>query len=73
MIAPPGAILLPPPFLPPPVLEPEPAPDTELHRAHVPSYLEAVRLAPMKGDDPAHGLGTDTSRSGHAVPCTSQS
>ena len=41
------------------LLEPEPAPDAELHRAHVPSYLEAVRLAPVKGDDPAHGLGTD--------------
>ncbi len=41
------------------LLEPEPAPDAELHRVHVPSYLEAVRLAPVKGDDPAHGLGTD--------------
>jgi acetoin utilization protein AcuC len=41
------------------LLEPEPAPDTELHRVHVPSYLEAVRLAPVNGDDPVHGLGTD--------------
>ena len=41
------------------LLEPEPAPDTELHRVHVPSYLEAVRRAPLNGDDPAHGLGTD--------------
>lgn len=41
------------------LLGPEPAPDTELYRAHVPSYLQAVRLAPVEGDDPAHGLGTD--------------
>ena len=41
------------------LLEPEPAPDAELERVHVPSYLEAVRAAPEKGDDFAHGLGTD--------------
>ena len=41
------------------LLEPEPAPDAELERVHVPSYLEAVRAAPEKGDDSAHGLGTD--------------
>ena len=41
------------------LLEPEPAAEEELHRVHAPSYLEAVRLAPEKGDDPAHGLGTD--------------
>ena len=41
------------------LLEPEPALDAELERVHVPSYLEAVRVAPVKGDDPAHGLGTD--------------
>jgi acetoin utilization protein AcuC len=41
------------------LLEPEPAPDAELERVHVPSYLEAVRAAPGKGDDFAHGLGTD--------------
>ena len=41
------------------LLEPEPAPDAELQRVHVPSYLEAVRAAPEKGDDFAHGLGTD--------------
>ena len=40
-------------------LEPEPAPDAELERVHVPSYLEAVRAAPEMGDDFAHGLGTD--------------
>ena len=36
-----------------------PAAEEDLHRAHVPSYLEAVRRAPDTGDDPAHGLGTD--------------
>jgi acetoin utilization protein AcuC len=41
------------------LLEPEPAPDAELERVHVPSYLEAVRAAPVKGDDPVHGLGSD--------------
>jgi acetoin utilization protein AcuC len=41
------------------LLEPEPAPDAELERVHVPSYLDAVRRAPVNGDDPAHGLGTD--------------
>ncbi len=41
------------------LLEPEPAPDAELQRGHVPSYLDAVRAAPEKGDDFAHGLGTD--------------
>jgi acetoin utilization protein AcuC len=40
------------------LLEPEPALDAELERVHVPSYLEAVRVAPVKGDDPVHGLGT---------------
>ena len=41
------------------LLEPEPAPDAELERVHVRSYLEAVRAAPERGDDFAHGLGTD--------------
>src|SRR4249920_426854 len=41
------------------LLEPEPAPDAELERVHVPSYLEAVRAAPERGDDLVHGLGTD--------------
>src|SRR5512133_898165 len=41
------------------LLEPEPASDAELERLHVPPYLAAVRAAPEKGDDCAHGLGTD--------------
>ena len=41
------------------LLEPAPAPDAELERVHVPSYLEAVRAAPERGNDPVHGLGTD--------------
>src|SRR5512132_3265612 len=32
------------------LLEPEPAPDAELERGHVSSYLEAVRAAPEKGE-----------------------
>ncbi len=39
-------------------LVPTPAPDEELERVHVASYLAAVRRAPEHGDDPAHQLGT---------------
>ena len=39
-------------------LVPEPAPDEELQRIHVPSYLEAVRSAP-ETPTIGHGLGTD--------------
>ena len=39
-------------------LVPTPAPDAELERVHVASYLEAVRRAPQHGDDPVHQLGT---------------
>jgi acetoin utilization protein AcuC len=41
------------------LLEPTPAPDSELERVHASSYLAAVRSAPETGDDPVHGLGTD--------------
>ncbi|WP_216207941.1 acetoin utilization protein AcuC [Amycolatopsis aidingensis] len=41
-----------------PLLVPEPATEAELHRAHVPEYLEAVKQAPMVGHDVGHGLGT---------------
>jgi acetoin utilization protein AcuC len=41
------------------LLEPEHASEAEVQRVHVRSYLDAVRAAPEKGDDPAHGLGTD--------------
>jgi acetoin utilization protein AcuC len=40
------------------LLVPAPAPDEEVRRIHVPSYLDAVRRAPIDGDDPAHQLGT---------------
>jgi acetoin utilization protein AcuC len=39
-------------------LVPTPAPDAELERVHVASYLDAVRRAPQHGDDPVHQLGT---------------
>jgi acetoin utilization protein AcuC len=39
-------------------LVPAPAPDEEIRRIHVPSYLDAVKAAPSHGDDPAHQLGT---------------
>ncbi len=39
-------------------LVPAPAPDEELERVHVASYLDAVRRAPQHGDDPVHQLGT---------------
>jgi acetoin utilization protein AcuC len=39
-------------------LVPAPAPDEEVRRIHVPSYLDAVRRAPIDGDDPVHQLGT---------------
>src|SRR5918998_4920505 len=41
------------------LLEPRPAPASEIERGHASSYLAAVRSAPELGDDPAHGLGTD--------------
>ena len=40
------------------LLAPTPAPDEELQRVHVASYLDAVRVAPERGGDPAHQLGT---------------
>ena len=39
-------------------LVPTAAPDEELTRVHLASYLDAVRVAPERGDDPAHQLGT---------------
>ncbi|MCE7000865.1 acetoin utilization protein AcuC [Saccharothrix sp. S26] len=36
----------------------EPATDEEIERVHEPSYLNAVRAAPMAGWDVGHGLGT---------------
>jgi acetoin utilization protein AcuC len=39
-------------------LVPTMAPDEELRRVHLASYLDAVRRAPERGDDPAHQLGT---------------
>jgi acetoin utilization protein AcuC len=39
-------------------LVPSPAPDEEIRRIHVPSYLDAVRRAAVEGDDPVHQLGT---------------
>ncbi|SFQ32947.1 acetoin utilization protein AcuC [Amycolatopsis arida] len=42
-----------------PLLVPEPAIEEELHRAHSPEYLEAVKRAPMTGAELAHGLGTE--------------
>jgi acetoin utilization protein AcuC len=41
------------------LLEPYAAPEAQVQRVHVPSYLDAVRVAPKAGDDPTHGLGTD--------------
>jgi acetoin utilization protein AcuC len=41
------------------LLEPTPAPDSELERVHASSYLAAVRSAPETGDDLVHGLGSD--------------
>src|SRR4029453_12245353 len=41
------------------LLEPYPAPEDVVARVHAPAYLDAVRAAPEKGDDPVHGLGTD--------------
>ena len=38
---------------------PEPAPDTEIQRIHVPSYLTAVKSAPELPFGIGHGLGTD--------------
>jgi len=40
------------------LIAPDPAPDTEIERVHEPSYLNAVRAAPMAGWDVGHGLGT---------------
>ncbi len=39
-------------------ISPDPAPDAEIERVHEPSYLNAVRAAPMAGWDVGHGLGT---------------
>lgn len=39
-------------------LVPSPAPDEEVERIHLASYLDAVRRAPTGGDDPVHQLGT---------------
>jgi acetoin utilization protein AcuC len=41
-----------------PLLVPEPATDTELHRIHAEEYLAAVKQAPLVGWDLGHGLGT---------------
>lgn len=41
------------------LLPPDPASDRELLRAHVPTYLNAVKRAPDSGSEPAHGLGTE--------------
>ncbi|GAA1310898.1 acetoin utilization protein AcuC [Saccharothrix xinjiangensis] len=40
------------------LISPDPAPDREIERVHEPSYLNAVRAAPMAGWDVGHGLGT---------------
>ncbi|MFC6090496.1 acetoin utilization protein AcuC [Saccharothrix lopnurensis] len=40
------------------LISPDPAPDPEIERVHEPSYLNAVRAAPMAGWDVGHGLGT---------------
>ncbi|MFI9006233.1 acetoin utilization protein AcuC [Actinosynnema sp. NPDC053489] len=40
------------------LVTPEPATDDEIERVHEPSYLNAVRAAPMAGWDVGHGLGT---------------
>lgn len=40
------------------LLAPTPAPDEELRRIHLASYLKAVRVAPQRGADAAHQLGT---------------
>ena len=41
------------------LLAPEPAPDDEIQRIHVPSYLTAVKSAPELPFGIGHGLGTD--------------
>ena len=41
------------------LLEPEPAPDAEVQRIHVPSYLAAVRVGAGDAATIGHGLGTD--------------
>jgi acetoin utilization protein AcuC len=40
------------------LLDAQPAPDAEIERIHVGEYLAAVRAAPGRGYDVAHGLGT---------------
>ncbi|MEU4743804.1 acetoin utilization protein AcuC [Actinosynnema sp. NPDC023658] len=40
------------------LVTPEPATDAEVELVHEPSYLNAVRAAPMAGWDVGHGLGT---------------
>ncbi|PSL56324.1 acetoin utilization protein AcuC [Saccharothrix carnea] len=40
------------------LVAPDPATDDEIERVHEPSYLNAVRAAPMAGWDVGHGLGT---------------
>ncbi|MFD0204573.1 MULTISPECIES: acetoin utilization protein AcuC [Saccharothrix] len=40
------------------LIAPDPATDDEIERVHEPSYLNAVRAAPMAGWDVGHGLGT---------------
>jgi acetoin utilization protein AcuC len=40
-------------------LVPQPAPDSEIQRVHVPSYLTAVKSAPEAPFGVGHGLGTD--------------